>query len=86
MNQVTPVVNKAPITFGTTKMNFLIDMYNTRISFPDKPILLGTADIKVCYCFPRIYADLTGAFGFNAGEYFNLATAMVVGSKASASS
>ena len=46
MNQVTPVDNEAPITFGTTKMKFLTDIYHTRISFPDAPILLGTADIK----------------------------------------
>ena len=32
MNQVTPVDNEAPITFGTIKMQFLIDIYNTRIS------------------------------------------------------
>ena len=60
-------------------------IYNTRISFPDATILLGTADIKACFCFPRIHADLTGAFGFNAGGYFNLAIAMVFGSTALAS-
>jgi hypothetical protein len=42
--------------------------------------------VKACFCFPRIYADLTGAFGFLAGGYFNLATAMVFGSTASKSS
>ena len=67
MNQVTPVDNEAPITFGTAKLQFLTDVYNTRISFPDEPVLLGTADIKACFCFPRIHADLTGAFGSNAG-------------------
>jgi hypothetical protein len=44
------------------------------------------ADVKACFCFPCIHADLTGAFGFLAGGYFNLATAMVFGSTASASS
>jgi hypothetical protein len=44
------------------------------------------ADVKACFCFPCILADLTGAFGFLAGGYFNLATAMVFGSTASASS
>ena len=86
MNQVTPVDNEAPITFGTTKMQFLIDIYNTRISFPDEPILLGKSDIKACFRFPRIHADLTGAFGFIAGGYFLLAIAMVFGSIALASS
>ena len=73
MNQVTPVDNKAPITFGTTKMKFLIDIYNTKISFPDALIFLDTADIKACFRFWRIHADLTCAFGFIAGGYFLLA-------------
>ena len=86
MNQVTPVNNKATITFGTTKMLFYTDIYNTMITFPDKPILLATDDIKACFRFTQIHADLSGAYGFNAGGYFNLAKAMVFGSKASASS
>ena len=86
MNQVTPVDNEAPITFGTTKLQFLTDIYNTRISFPDMAILLGTANIKACFRFPRIHADLTGAFGFIAGGYFLLAIDMVFSFIASASS
>jgi hypothetical protein len=80
------MANKAPITFGSTKMQFLINIYNKRISFPDVPILLGTANIKACFQFPRIHANLTGAFGFIAGGYFFLAIAMVFGSISSASS
>ena len=38
------------------------------------------------FLFSQIHANLTGAFGFNAGGYFNLATAMVFGSKVSVSS
>ena len=86
MNQVTSTINEAPITFGFVKHQFYVDLYNMRVSYPDMPILLGTADIKACFRFARIHADLTGAFGFNAGGFFNLATAMVFGSKASASS
>ena len=80
------MAGEAPITFSTTKIQFLIDIYNTRISFPDAPIFLGTANIKACFQFPRIHANLTGAFGFIAGGYFFLAIAMVFGSIASASS
>jgi hypothetical protein len=83
MNQVTPITCEAPITFGHVKMQFYIDIYNTRVSYPTFIILLAMADVKG---FPRIHADLTGVFGFLAGGYFNLATAMVFGSTASASS
>jgi hypothetical protein len=80
MNQVTPVNREAPITFGHVKIQLYIDIYNTRISHPYIVILLGMADIKACFRFPRIHPDLTGAFGFMAGGFYNLATAMVFGS------
>ncbi len=62
------------------------DIYNTRISYPTAAILLGLADVKACFRYPRIHTDLTGAFGFIADELYNLATAMVFSSTASASS
>jgi hypothetical protein len=86
MNQVTPITCEALITFGHVKMQLYIDIYNTRITYPTFIILLAMADVKACFCFPRIHADLTGAFGFLAGGYFSPATAMVFGSTASASS
>jgi hypothetical protein len=86
MNQVTPVIREAPITFGHVKMQLYTDIYNTCISYPTFTILLAMADVKACFCFPCIHADLTGAFGFQSGGYFNLATAMVFGSTASTSS
>jgi hypothetical protein len=49
-------------------------------------VLLGLADVKACFQYPRIHTDLTGAFGFIADELYNLATAMVFGSTVSASS
>jgi hypothetical protein len=85
MNQVTLITREAPITFGHVKMQMYIDIYNTRITYPTFIILLAMADVKACFCFPCIHADLTGAFGFLARGYFNLATAMVLfGSTASA--
>ncbi len=86
MNQVTPITREAPITFRHVKMQLYIDIYNTHVSYLTFIILLAMADVKACFCFPRIHADLTGAFGFLAGRYFNLATAMVFGSTSSASS
>ncbi len=86
MNQVTPIIHEATITFGHVKMQLYSDIYNTCVSYPTLTILLAMADVKACFRFPRIHADLTGACGFLAGGYFNLATAMVFGSTASASS
>jgi hypothetical protein len=85
MNQVIPITHEAPITFGQVKMQLYIDIYNTHITYPTFMILLAMADVKACFCFPHIHADLTGAFGFLARGYFNLATAMVFGSTAFAS-
>jgi hypothetical protein len=86
MNQVTPVAKEAPVTFGHVKSQIYMDIYNTRISHPTATILLGLADVKACFRYPRIHTDLTGAFGFIADKLYNLATAMVFGSTASASS
>jgi hypothetical protein len=86
MNQVTPVTQEAPVTFSHVKSQIYTDIYNTRISYPTTTILLGLADVKACFRYPRIHADLTGAFGFIADELYNLATAMVFGLTASASS
>ena len=43
-------------------------------------------DISSCFCFPRIFPDLVGAFGFIVGPIFYAANAGVFGSVASASS
>ena len=86
MNQITPVDQESPVTFGHVKLQIYIDIYNTRISYPTLIILIALADIKACFRFARIHADLTGAFGFLADDLYNLATAMVFGSTASASS
>jgi hypothetical protein len=74
------------VTFGHVKSQIYMGIYNTRISYPIATILLGLADIKACFRYPRIHADLTGAFGFIADELYNLASAMVFGLTAPASS
>ncbi len=86
MNQVTPVAQEAPVTFGNIKSQIYTDIYNRRISYPTATIHLGLADVKACLRYPRINADLTGAFGFIVDELYNRATAMVFGLTASASS
>lgn len=86
INEVTPMDFEALITFGHTKMKFLADIYRARATFPGEPILLAMSDIKACFRFPKPHPDLAGAFGFNAEQYYYLATAMLFGSTASASS
>ena len=66
MNQVTPVRGEAPITFGKVKQQLFADISNTRIGYPLAVILLAMGNIKVCFCFAWIHADLMGAFGFFA--------------------
>ncbi len=86
MSQVTPVAQEAPVTFGHVKSQIYTDIYNTHISYPTAMILLGLADINACFRYPRNHTDLTQAFSFIADELYNLATAMVFGSTALASS
>jgi hypothetical protein len=86
MNQVTPVAKEAPVTFDHVKNQIYMDIYNTPISYPTATILLVLVDVKACFRYPRIHADLTGAFSFISDELYNLATVMVFCSTASASS
>jgi hypothetical protein len=77
---------EASITFGAANLKLLQCIYNWRISNPNSKIYLALADITACFRFPRVHADLTGAFGFIAEKMYFLATSMVFGSNASASS
>ena len=86
LNEITPTELKAKIDFGLAKMKLLIGIYNWRISYPQMKIFLALADITACFHFPRMHADVTGAFGFMAEELYFFATSMAFGSNASASS
>ena len=67
-------------------MKLLTRIYNWRVANPRRKIYLALADITACFQFPRIHADVTGAFGFVADNLYFLATSMVFGSNTSASS
>ena len=69
MNQVTPVRRKAPIAFGKVKQQLYTDIYNTSISYPLAVILIAMGDIKACFRFARIHADLTGDLDFLLTTY-----------------
>ena len=77
---------EANITFGAAKLKLLQRIYNLRVSHLKRKIFLALVDICACFRFPRIHADLTGAFGYMAEELYFLATSMVSGSNPSASS
>jgi hypothetical protein len=49
MNQIIPVGQEAPITFGKVNIQLYINMYNTRISYPLAVILLAMGDRKACF-------------------------------------
>ena len=86
LNDMTSTEFEAAITFGEAKLKLLQRIYNWRVSDPNSKIYLALADITACFRFPRVHADLTGAFGFMAENLYFLATSMVFGSNASASS
>ena len=86
LNHVTPTDQEAPIDFGTAKRKLLTNIYNWRVSFPDEVIYLALADITACFRFPRISADVTGAFGFLAETLYFISSSHVFGSNTSASS
>jgi hypothetical protein len=86
LKEITPTKFEAIIDFGKFKLRLLITIYNWRVSYPLKRIYLVLADITACFHFPKIHADVTGAFGFMAEGLYFLPTSLVFGSNTSASS
>ncbi len=86
LNHKTSTDGKAVINFGQAKTRLLINIYNWRMSYPDEIIYLALADITACFRFPRISADVTGAFGFLAKNLYFVLMSHVFGSNTSASS
>jgi hypothetical protein len=71
MNEDVDMSNEPTITFGNTKREFMIRMYNTRISYPSQEIWIGAADIKACFRWPRIHPDACGAFSLQLRHWFH---------------
>ncbi len=50
MNQITPIAQESPSTFGHDKPQVFIDIYNMRISYLTPAILIALVlDIKACF-------------------------------------
>jgi len=86
MNMMTPIEAELAVTFGTAFLKLCTWIWNLRKSYPNEDILLAFVDVSSCFRFPRMAADLAGAFGFIIGTCFFVANAGVFGSVCSASS
>jgi hypothetical protein len=86
LNHITTTDREAIIDFRQAKVKLIINICNWRMSFPNKTIHFVLADITACFCFPKISADVAGAFGFLADGLYFLSTGHVFGSTTSASS
>jgi hypothetical protein len=86
LNHKTSTDNKAIIDFRKAKTNLHANIYNWRISYPNEIIYLSLANITACFCFPRLSADISGAFGFLVKELYFTSTSHVFGSNTLASS
>lgn len=88
VNDNIDMENKPIITFNSTLMLFLTLLWNERISWPQDEILIGAANIKACFRWPKIHPDAAGAFCFNIGfmGLFFISAAMVFGFRVSSNS
>jgi hypothetical protein len=86
LNHETSTDQEAIIDFGKAKTHLLINIYNWQISYPNKVILLALAEVTACFRFPRLSADVTGAFGFVAKKLYFASMSHVFGLNTSASS
>jgi hypothetical protein len=86
LNHKTSTDFEAVIDFGKAKMNLLINIYNWQVSYPHETIYLPLADVTACFRFPRIFADVVGAFGYVAEEKYFVSMSHMFGSNTLASS
>jgi hypothetical protein len=86
LNHQTSTDCKAAIDFGRAKINLFINIYNRQVSYPKEIIHLALANITACFHFPRIFVNVTGAFGYVAKGLYFISTSHVFGSNTSASS
>ncbi len=86
LNHKTSTDYKAIIDFRKVIMNLLINIYNWRVSYPREMIYLALVNITTCFRFPRIFADVVGAFGYVAKGKYVVSTSHVFGSNTLASS
>jgi hypothetical protein len=86
LNHKTSMDFEAVIDFRKAKMNLIINIYNWQVSYPCEMIYLTLADVTACFCFPRIFADVIGAFGYIAKEKYFVSTSHMFGSNTLASS
>ena len=49
MNQITPVAQESPVTFGHVKIQIYMDIFNTQINYSTLIILVVLADVKACF-------------------------------------
>jgi hypothetical protein len=86
LNHQTSTDREAVIDFGKAKTNLFSNIYNWWVSYPKEIIHLALADITACFRFPRISANVMGAFGYVAEGLYFISTSHVFGSNTLASS
>ena len=85
MNEKTDMENEAIITFGYVLIAYITWIWRVRMTYPKEEIVLAFVDISAAFRFPRVFADMCGAFSFKMGPWCFAANAMIFGSVASAS-
>ena len=87
MNDALTLHNEAPITFDFVLMTFMPYLFNTCISYLRTNNESDSTDIKACHRYPQFPPDLATALDFIiTGLYYFISTAMIFGSRGSASS
>ena len=86
INQMTETEEEPHITYGGSTERHLTWIYNLRISYPKRDILLLECDVKSCHRQCKLHPDIAGGFSFIVGQLLYVPVGNVFGGVTSASS
>lgn len=66
--------------YGNVLQRLLVRIWNLRVSYPDRDIILHANDVKSCFRQMKHHPDVMGAFSYIIGGYLYLSCGLTMGS------
>jgi hypothetical protein len=75
----TPLGTEEDCKFGSAREKILQRIYNLRVSYPDKDIIVHANDVKSCFRQVKLHPDIMGAFSYIISDLLYLSCGLPFG-------